>query len=248
LLKELKIEDPRVDHQDHGIRFGDEERGLGHARDGWAVEDDSSVRLAERAQESRDVGRRDVGGVPKRHPGRNQFQARVARQGQQVGRAVGDGNVTHAGGEIDPEDLVQLRLAQVAIDRDDEGGNKVAVTFFDAPMSLHAVWDIGLIEKRTYDWGQYVTILENNWLAGKDVRALQGGTPVDWALQAHAAAVDVAYVLPEDLKLGDAYYQRSLPTVDRQLALAGIRLARLLNEAFGHAGYAGERVLRREPL
>ena len=61
------------------------------------------------AQETRDVGCRDVGGVPKRHPGRNQFQARVAGHGQQVGRAVGDGNVTHAGGEIGPEDLVQLR-------------------------------------------------------------------------------------------------------------------------------------------
>jgi hypothetical protein len=123
------------------------------------------------------------------------------------------------------------------IDRHDEGGNKLAVTFFDAPMSLHAVWDIGIIEKRTYDWGQYVKILENAWLRGKDIRALARGDPVDWALAAHAAAVNVAYVLPEDLKLGDAYYQRALPTVDQQLALAGIRLARLLNEAFGHPGY-----------
>ena len=135
-----------------------------------------------------------------------------------------------------------------AIDRNDEGGNKVAVTFFDAPMSLHAVWDIGLIEKRTYDWGQYVTMLESDWLPGKDIRALQHGTPVDWALEAHAAAVDVAYVLSADLKLGDAYYQRSLPTVDRQLALAAIRLAHLLNETFGHAGYSGERVLPRRPM
>jgi hypothetical protein len=110
------------------------------------------------------------------------------------------------------------------------------------------VWDIGLIEKRTYDWGQYVTMLETDWLPGKDIRALQHGTPVDWALEAHAAAVDVAYVLPEDLKLGDAYYQRSLPTVDRQLALAAIRLAHLLNETFGHAGYIGERVLQRRPM
>ena len=120
LLKKLEIEYSGVDHQDHGIRFGHQERGLGHARDGWAIEDDGSVRLAERAQESRDVGRRYVGGVPKRHPRRDQFQARVARHSQQVGRAVGDGDVTHAGGEIDPEDLVELRLAQITVDRDDE--------------------------------------------------------------------------------------------------------------------------------
>jgi len=121
-----------------------------------------------------------------------------------------------------------------AIDHNDAGGSKLAVTFFDRPMSLHAVWDAGIIEKRTYDWGEYVRDLERRWLAGKDIRALQRGEPADWVWEAHLAAVKVAYVLPQDLKLGEAYYRRSLPVVDRQLALAGIRLARLLNESFGH--------------
>jgi hypothetical protein len=117
------------------------------------------------------------------------------------------------------------------IDRHDEGGNQFAVTFFDKPMSLHAVWDFGIIERYSFDWGEYVERIEATWLPGKPVHALQAGTAVDWAWEAHRAAVDVAYVVPEDLKLGDAYYQRALPVVDRQLALAGIRLARLLNEA-----------------
>ena len=120
------------------------------------------------------------------------------------------------------------------IDRNDAGGSKLAVVFLDTPMSLHMVWDVGIIDHRTYDWGEYVRILEHNWLPGKDTCALERGDPVAWALQAHTAAVNVAYVLPEDLKLGEAYYQQSLPTVDQQLALAGIRLARVLNEAFGH--------------
>ena len=124
-----------------------------------------------------------------------------------------------------------------AIDRDDAGGSRLAVTFFDKPMSLHAVWDTGIIEKRTYDWGGYVRDLERHWLTGKDIRTLQRGEPADWVWQAHLAAVNVAYVLPRDLKLGEAYYQRSLPVVDRQLALAGIRLARLLNESFGHGRF-----------
>jgi hypothetical protein len=123
------------------------------------------------------------------------------------------------------------------IDRNDAGGSKLAVVFFDTPMSLHMVWDVGIIDHRTYDWGEYVRILEHNWLPGKDTCALERGDPVAWALQAHAAAVNVAYVLPEDLKVGEAYYQQSLPTVDQQLALAGIRLARVLNEAFGHPRY-----------
>lgn len=124
-----------------------------------------------------------------------------------------------------------------AIDRNDAGGNKLLVTFFGTPMSLHAVWDYGMIDRRTYDWGEYVEILERDWLPGKDIRALQAGTPVDWALQAHAAAVEVAYVVPKDLALSESYYQQSLPTVDQQLALAGIRLAHTLNAVFGHPDY-----------
>jgi hypothetical protein len=126
-----------------------------------------------------------------------------------------------------------------AADRNDAGGSQVGVTFFDRPMSLHAVWDYGIIEKRTFDWGEYVRYLEQCWLRGKDINALQRGRPVDWAVEAHRAAVDVAYVLPEDLNLSLAYYQNSLPIVDRQLALAGIRLARVLNEAFGYRGRLG---------
>jgi hypothetical protein len=127
----------------------------------------------------------------------------------------------------------------------DAGGNRVAVTFFDAPMSLHMVWDIGIIDRRAHDWGEYVRILERDWLPNKDIRTLQSGNPVEWALAAHAAAVNITYVLPADLKLGDSYYQQSLPIVDRQLALAGIRLAHLLNATFGHPGYFAARPSRK---
>lgn len=123
-----------------------------------------------------------------------------------------------------------------AANRNDAGGSQLAVTFFDRPMSLHAVWDFGIIDKRTFDWGEYVRYLEQCWLRGKDINALQRGTPVDWALEAHRAAVDVAYSVPEDLKLGLPYYQKSVPIVDRQLALAGVRLAHVLNQALGYPG------------
>jgi hypothetical protein len=121
------------------------------------------------------------------------------------------------------------------INRDDAGGSQLAVTFFDRPMSLHAVWDFGIIDKHTFDWGEYVRQIERGWLQGKDITALQRGKPADWASESHTAAVDVAYVVPEDLKLGDAYYQRALPVVDQQLARAGLRLARVLNESLGRS-------------
>ena len=57
--------------------------------DGWAVEHDRPVRLPECAQEPRDVRRRDVGGMPGRHTGRDQLEVAVLRRGQELGRAVG---------------------------------------------------------------------------------------------------------------------------------------------------------------
>jgi S1/P1 Nuclease len=130
-------------------------------------------------------------------------------------------------------------------DRNDAGGNKVAVTFFGTSMSLHAVWDYGIIDKHTFDWGQYVDEIERDSVAGKDLARLQGGTPVQWALEAHKLAVDVVYVLPEDLKLSDDYYRSARPVVDRQLALAGVRLARLLNEILAPAPRHGKPAGRR---
>jgi hypothetical protein len=126
-------------------------------------------------------------------------------------------------------------------DRNDAGGNQVAVMFFGSPMSLHAVWDYGMIDRHTFDWGQYVDELERNVIAGEGAAALARGTPVDWALEAHKLAVETAYAVPEDLKLGDDYYRRALPVVDRQLALAGLRLARVLNETLGGNGRGGHR-------
>jgi hypothetical protein len=119
-------------------------------------------------------------------------------------------------------------------DRNDAGGNRLTVLFFNAVSSLHMVWDVGLIEKRTFDFGEYVTALETDWLPGKDVAALQKGDPVVWALESHDAAMKVAYgQLPSDYILGETYYQASRPVLDRQLAVAGLRLARLLNETLG---------------
>jgi len=98
-----------------------------------------------------------------------------------------------------------------AADRHDAGGSQVGVTFFDRPMSLHAVWDFGIIGEADLRLGRLRPVSGPVLAyAAKDINALQRGSPVDWALEAHRAAVDVAYVLPEDLNLSLASYQRSL--------------------------------------
>jgi hypothetical protein len=118
---------------------------------------------------------------------------------------------------------------------DDQGGNKVIVTFFDQPnMKLHALWDTGIIMHTVYNWGAYVTRLQTGWLNGRDVSSLDGGTPVDWAVDAHKF-VTIAYDIPANGTIGQTYYDKALPVVDRQLSLAAVRLARLLREALRNA-------------
>lgn len=115
------------------------------------------------------------------------------------------------------------------IDRDgDGGGNRTPVTFFGVATTLHMVWDVSIIERRSYDWGAQVAALET-WIAGQNAKTLGAGTAAEWAMESHRAAVDVAYAVPADGVLGEDYYRRARPVVERRLALAGIRLARLLN-------------------
>jgi hypothetical protein len=114
---------------------------------------------------------------------------------------------------------------------DDQGGNKVPVTFFGTPMTLHQLWDTGLIMRTVHAWGSYVSRLEKSWFPGRDIASLAGGSPAEWALEAHRLAHDVAYDFPDSGVLGTQYLAKSTPVVDRQLALAGVRLAKLLKEA-----------------
>jgi len=118
------------------------------------------------------------------------------------------------------------------------GGNLLKVTFFVEPTkkkrektNLHVVWDTYLIKARYFDWGSYVTFLVDKWLPGKNLDELSQGSPVDWALAAHKIAIEIAFEgVEQDDDLTETHLEAARPHVDQQLALAGIRLARLLNE------------------
>ena len=120
-----------------------------------------------------------------------------------------------------------------------QGYNQMQVCYFSSPAkndcvatNLHTVWDVGLIRSIFYGWGAYVDYLEYDWIPQQDIAALGAGTPVDWALEAHKAAreIAVANVAMNDA-LGADYLATVRPTLDRQLAVGGLRLASVLNQA-----------------
>lgn len=128
----------------------------------------------------------------------------------------------------------------------DQGATRVKLSWFGSretrgrrtyAWTLHAVWDDGLLEESGRSTAQTVVQL-NAWLAQQDAQALAAGSIVDWALEAHRVAREQAYrdadgrgIPARGARLGQAYYDARIAAADQQLARAGVRLARLLNEA-----------------
>jgi hypothetical protein len=132
--------------------------------------------------------------------------------------------------------------------REDEGANLIEVDLFargltcrgscmpaHALMTLHAAWDTDLIEKAVWDWGAYVERLESKggWLNSAEATdGVKGTDPRDWAIEAHKYAREALDALPANNVLDDHYFDFALPIIDRQLGVAGLRLASLLNDAY----------------
>lgn len=116
--------------------------------------------------------------------------------------------------------------------------------------NLHSLWDSGLIRRTVYDWGDYVARLEGGWLlTEKGWQITVPESVEDWADQSHAIGQLVwsPSLVPADGVLDDKYYAAALPILDQQLALAGVRLARFLNEAFGSQQCTGADIAPKFP-
>jgi len=114
-------------------------------------------------------------------------------------------------------------------------GNGVHITEFGSdrcgryPCNLHSAWDSGLIEHAGMDEEAYVAHLDQ-LISQEHLRA--SGNPADWANESFALA-KAAWV-NDGGSVDEQYYRQQIKVVDERLALAGLRLAALLNEVLGH--------------
>ena len=122
-------------------------------------------------------------------------------------------------------------------DQHDRGGNDAQVQFFGHGSNLHRVWDSGLLERAYID--DLALLKEITVLAGSaEAAGWSGGSVESWADESLDAAKR-AYLQPDvdaplrmGAKLGQAYQDIHLPVACRRVTQAGMRLARILNEAF----------------
>ena len=115
---------------------------------------------------------------------------------------------------------------------DDRGGNNLSVVFLGSAQcesyhcNLHGVWDESMIAERGLNETKYTDLLvkeiaDNHW------EKLSGGEPTTWANLSHEYAANA--VVANGAMLRRDYYEEEIKVVDSQLALGGLRLARVLN-------------------
>jgi hypothetical protein len=115
---------------------------------------------------------------------------------------------------------------------DARGGNEIAVSFLGSSQcdsyhcNLHGVWDDMLIEEQGLSEKKYIErllkeIKDNQW------ERMAGGEPTTWANISHHYAVEA--MMTNGALITREYVAEESKIVDAQLALGGLRLARVLN-------------------
>lgn len=147
-------------------------------------------------------------------------------------------------------------------DNNDHGGNCTQIQFYDLghPANLHAIWDYNLIEHDLA--ARHVSVVQDAAQLDRkfaDSWPAWGHAPVDiraWVWEGHAIANDAVYgklnpAIPVEtataadncpaetakvrelhIGIGDVYFNQAMPTVERQIAKAGYRLADVLNSVW----------------
>ena len=118
-------------------------------------------------------------------------------------------------------------------DKGDRGGNSLAVTWRGRSENLHTLWDSGLLEAWAPSEGGYLKTLRKNVqrMSGEQRASVAAGSVAGWAMEGNALAARVAYQARAGDILGSDYLRAAGPVLDLTISRAGLRLARMLNEA-----------------
>ncbi|OYY91235.1 MAG: hypothetical protein B7Y45_04425 [Sphingomonas sp. 28-66-16] len=135
-----------------------------------------------------------------------------------------------------------LHMPLHAGDHHDLGGNQMKAAYgVYAPdrLNLHSIWD-GALAERAISTGPSLV----RHYAAAEASQIRAGTTEDWSREAWAISRDIAYPSaigeavcstppPPRARLDEPTIERLIPIARMQIERAGLRLARLLDEALG---------------
>ncbi len=117
------------------------------------------------------------------------------------------------------------------------GGNDIKLPVFgspqcgDYPCNLHWTWDDMLIQHTGYSEREYVRNLQK-LIRTSHLEQKAAGGAVEWANESHVQARQI--MNGKVAAIDQSYYDAYIGLVDEKLALAGLRLAALLNGTLGN--------------
>ena len=113
---------------------------------------------------------------------------------------------------------------------EDKGGNDFKVQWFYKDTNLHSVWDSKMID----DYGMSYSELSKNadHLTKDEIKELQKGTVIDWVNETHKLTREVYGSVNQGDNLRYEYSYKFLNVARKQMQIAGIRLAKTLNDLF----------------
>ncbi|MCC6286373.1 MAG: S1/P1 nuclease [Chitinophagaceae bacterium] len=114
---------------------------------------------------------------------------------------------------------------------EDQGGNKIQVTWFGKPTNLHVIWDETLIDFQQWSYTEYATVL--NVADKTQVEQWQNSSLEDWFYESHVVSDKIYDNTAPDSKLRYEYNYMFVQDLNNQLLKGGLRLAKILNEIFG---------------
>ena len=126
---------------------------------------------------------------------------------------------------------------------DMRGGTTIDLRFDGESMTLHRLWDGGLLDRklrerynrRSSRWRSYAQSLADTQDAAESARWSASLDPHVWADESLELSKQPLFAVQQDASLGDAYYEKAMPVVEQRLEQSGIRLAALLNSIFDPA-------------
>lgn len=109
----------------------------------------------------------------------------------------------------------------------DKGGNDVQIFFNNKGSNLHSFFDSGIIEykKITLD-----DVLKSNIFTTAQYQEIKNSDAVTWATESRSFLDQIYKVNPKNID--DVYIEANANIIKKRILLAGIRLAKILNDVF----------------
>jgi hypothetical protein len=114
---------------------------------------------------------------------------------------------------------------------EDQGGNRIQVSWFSRTSNLHRVWDSDLIDGYSMGYDELAQELLRS-TTKEEHAPLAKGTYLDWVEESHQIVERIYASASSGDRLGYRYTYDFNPLLFEQLAKGGIRLAKVLNELF----------------